>query len=270
MSIKEKKDRKGSHDVVSGHHKTEQGTILIPSSTGATKGAQLGRDHTKASPQVVMGPDGPTGVIQPNGSITPATTEEEVAEALRAASASEQPQGLPKVPVEEETPPEASEGATASADDRDLLDEGPVPPRVSDHELARILEALAPVLDKQASPDVPAANPPAALDVKPPRVRVTVKSLSSPAIRWRGRYHGVVAAGVGCVVLYWDTRFEYADSPLLPFESSDVVELDMTVQDVGGEIPGTAERFRVAYAGLSFEFEEREFFVFPISGEPEA
>lgn len=231
-------DKKGSHEVVTGHAlSVATGRTVVPTATGVTRGAQKGRDHTVAAPSMMVMPDGSKVPVVPT---TPAP-----APAL---------------------PPDVS---AASA----FLDHVPPPPPAAPVAGLLVEEGLVQV--KPLAPPAPYTPPPVVeVETKAPGVSVTLRSLpGDPVIRWRARYHEVLVTP-NTVALVWDTRFKYADSPLLPLDTGDLTKLKMVVQPVSkedlpvskGDLPFSLD---VADCGLSFVHGHYEYFVFVRDTDPQ-
>lgn len=227
--MKIEKDKGGYHEVVSAHAMTPEGRICVPSSTGTTRGAQLGRDHTVAQPSKIIGPDGDMGMV------TPKTHTEGVDD----KTVSVVPSGVVTEPVP--TPTEALESA--------------------------VVHPSSQVASQGVLTDRPSTVP-AETGTKPPKVTVTVKTAEGvkPPMRWRGRYHEALVSET-CVTLVWHSKFEYSDAPLLPFEipygdsGEGVIPVTLQVGLVGSK-SDDVRIFNAVYCDLSFKHKDMEYFVF--------
>lgn len=152
-----------------------------------------------------------------------------------------------------QVPPSAPQAVPPSAVPALLLEEtgsdGAVPP--------------APVY---AAPTVtaptPAAGQPHDLPpevVSPPRVSVTIAAVDSPALRWRGRFH-LVTVNETCVALGYDTRFVWADSPLLPFPQMTVVRVIIQASTAAGAQP---VQLNCVFLDITHTSNGVEYFVMP-------
>jgi hypothetical protein len=118
----------------------------------------------------------------------------------------------------------------------------------------------------KASPSEQAPPPPPPVSDQRPRVSVLFAPVAKegdttiqPA--FRARYHHAVVSDT-VVVLIWDTRFEYADEPYMPYTS---VGFEMNLRI---KFPNQPERsVPVAYFGLTYELDGYAHSVFPISSD---
>ena len=243
--IEQVPDKNGMHERVTGHPTSvDTGRTVVPSAVGTTRGAQLGRDHTVAAPSVMVMPDGSRVPVVPQ----PAPAAPAPAPVLD-----------PPAPAADlDLPPDVAALDTLGPGPR-----RPVPDPMSGLLAEEEFAHLAPVL-----PPTPFVPPPStAVEIAAPTVSVTLRSHpNDPVIRWRARYHEVLVTP-NTVVLVWDTRFKYADSPLLPLDTGDLTKLKMVVQPVSkGDLPFSLD---VADCGLSFVHGHYEYFVFVRDTDPQ-
>lgn len=109
----------------------------------------------------------------------------------------------------------------------------------------------------------PVASDPQGEQVLPPRVAVTITSVDSPAVRWRGRFH-LVTVNDTCVALGYDTRFPWADSPLLPFPPMTLVRVSIQAAPAANAAPAQPLQVNAVFLDVAHTSNGVEYFVMPL------